>query len=264
MSLSIALATYNEENNIKDCLVSVKQIADEIVIVDGQSQDKTAQIAQEFGAKVFSVPNNPHFHHNKQLAINNCQHDWILQLDADERVSPQLSQEIKRLFKQKQIDQFSAYYIPRCNYFLGKFLKKGGAYPDPVIRLFRKNKAKFNQDQIIDNGITTANVHAQLVIDGKIGSLSNDLIHYGDVNISGYFKRLNRYTSLEAQNLAKLNKKVTFVNYFIGLPIYWFLKRFLRHKGFVDGYQGFLFALFSSLHYPIIWIKLKQLKLSSL
>lgn len=260
MSLSVALATYNEEKNITDCLKSVANIADEIIIVDGQSQDKTAHIAKSFRAKVISVPNNPQFHVNKQIAIDNCQSDWILQLDADERLSPELAKEIKKIASSKPLSsEENGYYLPRRNYFLGKFLTKGGAYPDPVIRLFRKGKARFDRNKIIDNGITTANVHAQLVIDGKIGTLKHDLIHYGDISISSYFKRFNRYTSLEAENLVSLNKKVCFLNYFVWLPIYWFFKRFIRHKGFVDGYQGFLFALFSCLHYPMIWIKCKEI-----
>ncbi|NMB56467.1 glycosyltransferase family 2 protein [Candidatus Beckwithbacteria bacterium] len=262
MKLSIALATYNEEENIADCLESVKNLADEIVIVDGLSTDKTVDIARKYEAKVIEVPNDPQFHANKQLAIEKCKGDWILQLDADERVSEELKDEIKTALV-KENNEFAAYYLPRRNWFLTQFLQKGGVYPDYVIRLFRNGKGNFKHYDIIDNGITTSNVHAQISIDGKIGYLTKDLIHYGDKSIDRYFTRFNRYTSLEAENLHKLGFKANFgqfLNYVFYKPVYWFFKRFLRHRGYIDGFTGFTFALFSSLHYPVIYIKLWEMR----
>ena len=256
----MVLATYNEAENISDCLKSVKDIVSEIIIVDGQSTDKTVDLAKEFGAKVFIKPNDPLFHKNKQFAIDKATQEWILQLDADERVSPQLSQEIKTTLEGKS--NLNGYFLPRKNWFLGRFLAKGGVYPDPVLRLFRRGKGWFNPKPIYDNNITTSNVHAQIEIKGEVGYLKNDLIHYSDPDLNKYLKRMNRYTSLEAENLIKLGTKINFIetlNYMIIKPSYWFLKRYLRHRGYVDGFQGFLYAVLSALHYPFIYIKAWEL-----
>lgn len=260
--LSVVLATYNEELNIKDCLESVKAIADEIIVVDGKSQDKTAQVAKSTGARVISVENNPQFHANKQLATDAAKGEWILQLDADERVSKELAKEIAHILTADNKD-IGGYFIPRRNWFLGRFLTKGGVYPDPVLRLFRRGKGIFKHDEIINNGITTSNVHAQIHVGGEIGMLKSDLIHYGDVSFTKYLLRFNRYTQLEAENLYTLGVTPNFgksFDYFIIKPLYWFFKRFIRHRGYVDGYQGFLFALLSALHYPVIYMKLRELQ----
>jgi glycosyltransferase involved in cell wall biosynthesis len=255
--LSVVLATYNEENNIKDCLESVKNLADEIVIIDGGSLDKTREIAQKMGAIVVKTSNPIQFHINKQKGVDEAKGEWILQLDADERVSPELEQEIKNLLKQENIQE-NGFAIPRRNWFLGKFLQKGGAYPDPVVRLFKKSRGKFNHQQIIDNQITTSNVHAQIEVESQLGILSKDLIHYGDKDFERYLQRLNRYTQLEAENLTKLGLRPSFwrcINYVFFKPFYWFFIRYFRHLGFKDGLQGFLWALLSALHYPIIYFK---------
>lgn len=282
INLSVVIATYNEEKNIAACLESVKNIADEIIIIDGQSTDETPEIAQNLGAKVISVPNKPNdFHANKQLGIDKATGEWILQLDADERVSTELESEIKIITKQNSslLDEketsenkpshlqatsykqqaINGFAIPRKNWFLGRFLTKGGVYPDYVVRLFRKGKGSFPKSKIINNSITTSNVHAQIEIKGILGHLKNDLIHYGDMEIERYLSRFNRYTSLESDNLISLNFRLNIIqalNYLIIKPAYWFVMRYFRHRGYVDGFQGFLFALFSSLHYPVIYLKI--------
>jgi glycosyltransferase involved in cell wall biosynthesis len=246
MKLSIVLATYNEENNLGDCLKSVKDIADEIIVVDGTSKDKTRKVAKEYGAKVYKVPNDPMFHKNKQLAVEKAKGKWILQLDADERATSELKSEIME--KIGNDNEVCGYYIPRKNWFLGRYLTKGGVYPDYVIRLFRNGTGYF----------PAKSVHEQIVIKGAVGYLSNDLVHLADPNIDKYLLRFNRYSDLSASDLVKASFSPNIVNtldYLLVKPIYWFLMRFVRHKGFVDGFQGFLFALFSSLHYPVIYIK---------
>ncbi len=256
--LSVVIATYNEEKNITSCLNSVKNIADEIIIVDGQSGDDTVKLAKKFNTKIYIVPNQPdNFHANKQLGLNKATGNWILQIDADERVSKQLAKEIKVIITNPKSKD--GYNIPRKNWFLTKFLTKGGVYPDYVVRLFRKNKGFFPKDKIIDNGITTSNVHAQIQIKGNLGYLNQNLIHYGDKSFDRYLSRLNRYTTIEADNLITNDFKINFINaiHYIWIkPTYWFLKRFIRHRGYVDGFAGFAFALFSAFHYPIIYIKI--------
>src|SRR3989344_5004429 len=126
--ISVVLAVFNEEENLKSCLDSVKDLAWEIVVVDGGSTDKTLEIAKSFGAKIIQTNNPPVFHINKNKAINAAQGDWILQLDADEIVARELAEEIKRIIALKS--DVNGYWIPRRNFFLGRFLTKGGQYPD--------------------------------------------------------------------------------------------------------------------------------------
>ncbi|MCG2691443.1 glycosyltransferase family 2 protein, partial [Microgenomates group bacterium] len=206
MQLSIVIATYNEEKNIKACLDSVTNLADEIIVVDGQSKDKTREIAKKLGAKVFQVSNKPIFHLNKQLAVDKASGKWILQLDADEQISPELAQEIKTIISQK-ILKFNGYYLPRKNFFLKRFLTKGGQYPDYVIRLFKKGKGKF----------PCQSVHEQIVINGPVGYLHHPIIHWADRIFSRYLIRFNRYTSLDASALRRQNIKpglIMGINYF--------------------------------------------------
>jgi glycosyltransferase involved in cell wall biosynthesis len=250
--LSVVLATFNEEKNIKDCLESVRQLADEIVLIDGSSTDKTREIAKTLGARVFKVSNKLMFHQNKQLALEKAKGDWILQLDADERITPSLRDEIKNKISKIGKSQIHGFYIPRKNYFLGRWLRKGGQYPDYVIRLVRKGKAFF----------PCQTVHEQIKVEGEVGYLKNPLIHLAYPDLESYFKKATIYTSETAGKLKKekgnvLSKALV---YLILKPLYTFFNIFLRHKGFYDGWRGFLFALFSGLHFPISFIKHLKLK----
>ncbi|PJA23081.1 hypothetical protein COX59_01375, partial [Candidatus Beckwithbacteria bacterium CG_4_10_14_0_2_um_filter_47_25] len=179
--LSVVLATYNEETNIADCIKSVQGLAGEIIVVDGSSTDNTREIVKKLGAKVFKVGNQPIFHINKQLAVDKAGGRWILQLDADERLTPELKAEIRAAIKQSK---FAGYYLPRKNWFLTKFLTKGGQYPDYLIRLFLKGKGHFPCES----------VHEQITIDGQVGYLKNPLLHLADKKFSHYLLRFNRYT----------------------------------------------------------------------
>lgn len=279
MTLSVAIATFNEEENIKRCLESVKEIADEIVVVDGSSKDKTVEIAKSYGAKVLVKDNPVMFHINKQKAIDLSTGDWILQLDADEVLSNSLSEEIKRIttMRDSEIEEYekstpelllrhqkivekrdgpvgnaalpyAAFFIPRLNYFLGKYLRHGGVYPDGVIRLFKKSEAY----------LPCKDVHEQYVVLGRVGWLRNDLLHFDSPTFKKYIERNNRYTSFIAgqykqQKLPK-NPIVGF-EYIVIKPVYWFMLTFIRHKGFLDLWQGFIFSFFSSLRFPISYIK---------
>ena len=151
-SLSIVLATFNEEKNLTSCLESIKDIADEIIIVDGTSTDKTVEIAKSFAATVITTTNKPNFHINKQIAIDKATKDWILQLDADEHVSKPLSREIKEKINDKQ-NSINGYWIPRKNWFLGRFLMKGGQYPDYTLRLYKNGKGKLPQIDVHEQAV---------------------------------------------------------------------------------------------------------------
>lgn len=250
--LSVVLATHNEENNIGACLESIKCLAGEIVIVDGSSTDKTRVIGKSFGAKIFIVPNRLMFHRNKQLALEKASGEWILQLDADERVMPSLCEEIKSTINH-QPSTINGYYIPRKNYFLGKWLRKGGQYPDYIIRVVRRGKAYFPCET----------VHEQIKVEGKVNYLKNPLIHLANANLKSYFIKAEIYTSETALKLKKEKARKNIIssfNFLVVKPIYTFFNIFIRHKGFVDGFYGLLFALFSALHHQIAYIKYLKLK----
>lgn len=249
-TLSIAIATYNEQDNITRCLKSIHKIATEIIIVDGNSTDNTVNISNKFSkVRIISTDNKPIFHINKQIAIDACKSDWILQLDADEYVSPSLSKEISHIIKQNPKDiSESGFWIKRQNYFLGKFLTKGGVYPDPTIRFYKKGKAK----------LPCLNVHEQAVVSGSVGILKNDLYHYADGSFSRYLARNNRYTTLIAQQLKDDRTAITFISFlkfYILKPIIRFLQIYIRHRGYIDGFPGFVFAFFSAMVYPIAFTK---------
>ena len=254
-SISVAIATYNEEKNIIKCLEAVHNWVDEIVIADGASQDKTVELASKYkNVKIISTTNKPMFHINKNIAIENCKSDWILQLDADEIVTPELKQEIISFLEiDPKLIKENGFWIKRKNYFLGSFLRKGGQYPDPTIRFYKRGKGI----------LPCKDVHEQAKIDGKVGFLKNDLEHYADTSFSLYLLRHNRYTTLLAKELQEKNIKlnlINFINFYFYKPIWWFLKTFFRHKGFYDGFPGFVFSFFSGLRFPIAYTKYWELK----
>lgn len=251
MKLSVVLAVFNEEKNIAKCLESVRQLADEIIVVDGESSDKTVEIAKKYGAKIISTPNLPtHFHEMKKKAIVAAKSEWILQLDADECLTPDLSSEIKSAIMSSSA--VNGYWLPRKNYFLGRFLTKGGQYPDYTLRLYKNGK-----------GILPArDVHEQAVVEGEVGHLKQDLLHYGTPDFESYLLRNNKYTSLMAEQM--LENKVSFgiipsVNYLFIKPVKEFIWIYFRHRGYVDGFPGLIFALFSGLRFGIAYIKYWQI-----
>ena len=256
MKLSVVLAVFNEENNIAKCLESVRQLADEIVIVDGQSSDKTVEIAKKYRAKVISTPNLPtHFHEMKNKAIKAATKDWILQLDADEVVSPELAQGIRDIISKPYpltSKPCNGFWLPRKNYFLGRFLTKGGQYPDYTLRLYKNGKGS----------LPALDVHEQAVVEGEVGYLKHDLLHYGTPDFESYLLRNNKYTSLMAEQM-QVNK-VSFgilptINYLFIKPIKEFVWIYFRHRGYVDGFPGFVFALFSGLRFGVAYIKYWQI-----
>jgi glycosyltransferase involved in cell wall biosynthesis len=274
--LSVVLAVYNEEKNLESCLVSIKDIAEEIVIVDGSSTDQTVAIAKKFGARVLITDNPPIFHINKQKAIDMAKNEWILQLDADERVSSELAKEISQVVEMndQEIESYEnslskrslflkhqeilekrdgqigtktgsyvAFFIPRLNYFLGKYMRYGGVYPDGVIRLIRKGKAY----------LPCKDVHEQMVVQGRVGWLENDLYHIDSPTFDRYLARNRRYINLLSDELRESKKNTRFTapaQYLVISPTWWFLLTYIRHKGFKDGWPGFVFSFFSALRFP--------------
>ena len=253
MRLSVVLAVHNEEEHLLVCLKSVKDWCDEIVVVDGSSTDKTVEIAKQFGARVLIADNPPLFHINKQKAIDAAEGDWILQLDADEQVTPELKTEINTALQQNELNGF---WIPRKNYFLGRFLMKGGVYPDYTLRLYRRGKGK----------LPHKDVHEHAVVEEATGYLIHPLIHMSDTTFAKYWLKHQRYTDFLARQYREQRTSVspiTTIENVIVQPIYWFLLTFFRHKGFLDLWQGFLFSFFSALRYPIGYLKYVRNKITS-
>lgn len=280
--LSIVLAVRNEEANLASCLTSIKDIADEIVIVDEESTDNTTEIAKKFGARVYEEPHHEIFHITKQKALDLAKFEWILQLDADEIVTPELASEIKRVINltdeeirnrkisdmkkwnlfmrhQKLVEErdgeigkktgeITAFFIPRVNLFLGKPLIHAGVYPDPAIRLVKKGNAHFGGKS----------VHDIMQIDGEVSWLFNDMLHNDSPTLKKYIMRLNRYTTLHAEELKERKAPKTIIYFFYYSIIrakLKFLNLYIRHKGFQDGLRGFLWSVFSAWHFPIAYFK---------
>ncbi len=255
-AISVVLATFNEEPDLPDCLTSVSDWADEIVIVDGSSTDKTVEVAKKFGAKVIVTQNHPIFHINKQKAIDEAKNEWILQLDADERVTPELRDELLRIAgdpKAVARDHPVAYWIKRRKMFLGRWIKKGGHYPDPVIRFFRRGKAH----------LPCQSVHEQMEVDGKLGWLNGELIHLPTPSFSIYLLKDSRYSTLRAQELLRENPGRGFrskFRYLFWIPATTWFSMFIRHKGYEDGFPGLIFALYSGLTTTNAYIKYWEAK----
>lgn len=250
MKLSITLATYPADDPfLEKWLIAVKELADEIVVYYADITPKARELLARYGAKVLTGPNVwENFHINKKKANDSSSGDWILQLDTDEVVSPALAKEIRQVVNQNPEE--NGFWIPRSNYFLGKFLKKGGVYPDYTLRLYRRGKGN----------LPAKDVHEQAVVDGKVGFLKNDLFHYGNPTFSDYLeKRFNRYTDIMARNLPG-----GFLRNVFWEPVFnrnqGFFWIYFRHLGFLDGFPGFVWALFSGLHFPIAYFKSQDIK----
>lgn len=228
--LSVTIITYNEEENIKDCLESVKW-ADEIVIVDAESADRTVEICREYTDKVFL---NPWLGHKEQknFAIDKASNLWIFSIDADERVSCELKTFILNELKNPVFD---GYRFPRENYFLGKWLKYGGWYPDHVLRLFRRDKGSFG-------GI---NPHDKVVIgNGNVSTVSIPITHFTYNSISQYIQKQNMYSSIYAKEMLKINHASNNAVYLMFLKACWkFIEVYFIKRGFLDGSCGVITAM---------------------
>jgi len=242
-NISVIIITYNEEENIRECLEGVKW-ADEIIIVDSFSTDKTPQICKDYTDKIFQKRWEG-FGFQKQFALEQTTFDWVLSIDADERVSGELKEEI--LSNKNTLDK-DGYYIPFKFYWLGKQLRYGGCGKERHIRLFRRQKAIFQ-------GL----IHEKLLIDGEIGCLKNSIIHVSYKNIENYFNKFNLYSTMVANQRFKEGRKIPFV-FQLFASVWDFFNRFIFKLGFLDGMHGFLWASFSSFHRLVKYAKLWEMQ----
>ncbi len=242
--LSVTIITFNEENNIKDCLESVKW-ADEIIVVDSESKDKTIEIAENYTAKVL-INKWEGFPAQKNYAMSNAANNWVLSIDADERVSPELKEEITAILSTEA--ESDGYFIPRRNFFLGKEIKNCGWYPDYQLRLFRKSKT------VVDS----RKVHEGFLVSGNCSHLKNDLIHLTHNNLHDVFKKINEYSTLEAEELYT-TKNARPINILIN-PMAGFLNHYLHRKGYKDGVYGLMVSLIHAATKMMTYMKIWELQ----
>lgn len=249
MKLSAAIITFNEELNIGRTIASVLDVADEVVLVDNGSTDRTLEIAQSFGDKV-RIIHEPWrgFPGQKNFAIEKCSGDWILSLDADEELSPELIANLRQTIAQASVDAIA---INRRLMFLGRWIHRGGLYPDPKVRLFRRGKARFEERP----------VHESIRFDGPTARAKGDLIHWAYHNLDDFIEHQNRYSTIGATLVSNRKGKRLLVNAVIG-PVLRFLYDYFIRLGFLDGREGLLWHLYhsvySSLKYAKAWEKSRR------
>ena len=249
-SISAVIITKNEESNIDECLRSVKWVG-QIVVIDAESTDGTQELARHYTPLVF-VRQWEGYGPQKNFGIFQATGDWILILDADERVSPELAKEIQEQVTFWTPNDPVAYSIPRRNMFYGEWVRWGGAYPDLQIRLFQKGKATYNEVEI----------HENLIVEGPIGSLEGDLEHYTERRIIDHFRKFSLYISLAAKEQAKSTAKVHWWNLLLN-PLVTFIKKYCLKQGYRDGMRGMIYAAFASMYTFGKYAKLFELRCSS-
>lgn len=242
--ISVIIITGNEEKNIRECLESVKW-AEEIVVVDSESKDNTVEIAKRFTDNVY-IRKWEGYANQKSYALNLAKNEWVLSLDADERVTIELAAEISNL----KLDSTSldAYKIHRDNYFLGKKINHCGWGNDYQLRLFRKSKTK----------LTERLVHEGFIVDGKISTLKNSIIHYSYENLKDGFAKINEYSTLEANE--KYQRKNVSGFTIMLYPVIGFVQHYIFRKGFLDGSRGLLISLMHAMTKLQVQMKIWELR----
>ena len=248
--LSVLIPTFNCETSIRKTLESVKW-ADEIIIVDSFSTDNTSFIAKEYTEHIYKKEylNSAH---QKNNSIENCNSEWVFQIDSDETLDVMAEEVIREAIKNVN-DEIDCFKMPRKNHVLGKWVKHGGLYPDWEYRLFRKDKGRWLEKE----------VHSRIVVPGKIEELDLQIIHQGMPNISKQLGNLNRYTRYEADELKNRKIKFSTIRWVLSPPFI-FLKKYILQQGFRDGWRGFFLAVYSSIYVFLSHAKLKEIEMLNL
>ncbi len=239
--VSVNIICKNEEKNIEDCLKSVIW-ADEIVVVDGESTDNTVEIARRYTDKVF-VNKWEGFTIQRNFAISKSSKKWILVLDADERCTPELKEEIFSYLNSNNLN-FNGFRLPRRNFFLGKWIKYGGWYPGYQLRFFN---IKFVS-------VSRRPVHEGYEVSGDVGIMKNDIIHYTVQSLFDFMNRINKYSDLQADEKA-LYGNVGFLNIFIQ-PLKSFIVQYIFKRGFLDGIHGLMVLNFDAITKMLTYMKI--------
>ena len=241
--LSVVIVTKNEERNIEAALQSVSRFS-EIIIIDDFSTDSTISIAQKYTDNIFQIKWQG-YARQKQSGIDKASMPWVLVLDADERVTEELADEIRTAIESSE---YNAFYIPRKNFFLGRWIRHGGWWPDYTLRLFRKESAYMEQRE----------VHEKIVADGKTAYCKNPMEHYTYREISDYIKKMDVYSALAAAELHKGGVPAGFYQLVLKPPVT-FLRMFLFQQGFRDGFHGFVLAVLYSFYTFLKYLKLREI-----
>jgi len=244
-TLSAAIITLNEEANIVDCLRSVSW-ADEIVVVDSGSADRTIELCREYTDKVY-IREWAGFASQKNQAFDLSAGSWILSLDADERVSPELAAEIAGLLQNPQAE-IAGYFLPFKVFYRNKWLRHGGFYPEKHLRLFRRDCGRFRPQA----------VHEAIQVEGKLGTLKHHVEHHTYHSVRDYLERMGRYSTLGAEEYLRQGRSTSPLR-MSGHAAFTFFKMFVLRRGFLDGYEGFLMACLYSIYTFVKYAKLMEL-----
>ena len=238
--LSVSIITLNEEKNIERCLQSVTW-ADEVVVVDSGSKDRTVELSKKYTDRV--IHNDwKGFADQKDFAMRSCSNEWVLSLDADEEISSELRAEIENLLKNPK--EFDGYYMPRKTYFNGKWIKSCGWYPGYQLRFFKKSLTK----------LTDRKVHEGFEVNGKVGYLKGDILHYTHIDLKSTIAKINNYSTLEAEE-KYLTKRSTPLNFILN-PIAAFFQHYIIRRGFTDGVEGLLISILHALTNLMTYMKI--------
>jgi len=247
MKISVAIIAFNEADRIGDALKSCRGVADEIVVVDSFSTDRTVEIAREHGARVCQHA-FADFGSQKNFALDEAQYEWVLNLDADERLSGELREEILKLKGSRGEIVAACFSIKRKTFYLGRWIRHSGWYPDRKVRLFKKEKSRWS-----------GRVHEALLVDGEMGRLDGDILHYTYRDMDDHIKRMNRYSAMQAEDIAARGKKCLFFRFLI-LPWVTFLRFYIWKLGMLDGFPGLVIALVSSWATAMKYLKAIAIK----
>jgi glycosyltransferase involved in cell wall biosynthesis len=244
MKLSVVIITRNEETNIGRCLDSVR-FADEWIVIDSQSTDSTCEIAREKGARVYECEWHG-YGPAKREGVARAEGNWIIALDADEVVSVPLAEQIKEVIARE--DGPAGYRFPRKTFFLSRWILHCGWYPDYQLRLFRRGQGNFTNDV----------VHEFVEVDGAVGLLTGELLHYSDPDLEHYLKKFNRYTTIGAEDAYASGRRAS-ASDIVVRPVVSFFKHYVTKQGFRDGMEGFILSALSSMAVLVKYSKLRHL-----
>ncbi len=233
-TLSVVVSAYNEQKALGRCLASVS-FADEIIVVDNESQDKTIEVAKKYTKKVYSQKNILMLNTNKNYGFGKATGDWILNLDADEEIPKELAKEIGEIMRSNPKE--NGFWIKRKNIIFGKWITHGLWWPDKQIRLFRRGKGKF----------PCIHIHEYIAIDGQVGELVEPYTHYNYESVSQYLRTIDRTSTSEALSLKDMNHEFVWYDA-IRFPLSDFLKIYFAQSGYKDGLHGLALALFQAFY----------------